>query len=122
MSGLRGVARAHQLLLAHDHAQPMLNEEIRIGRREGLRARLGETLLTRGALRRELGRPKAARHDFEQAARLLGPSALSRSTCNGAYWPTTLDAWMRQNAQSALDPSDQRAYPAWCTFTACGAG
>jgi len=60
--------------LAHDRAVRILDEAVRIARRAGLDALLGDVLVTRGAVNHELGRLAAARRDFDQATTLTTPA------------------------------------------------
>lgn len=61
-------------MLAHEDAEPLLDEAVRIAQRTGLDRRLGEVLVVRSALRHELGRPGAAHRDLERASALIGPN------------------------------------------------
>jgi CHAT domain-containing protein len=71
-SALRASAWLERSRLRHDQAEVLLNEAVRIGRRYGLDPELRQALTTRGAVRHEQGRLAAARHDFDEAAALLG--------------------------------------------------
>jgi tetratricopeptide (TPR) repeat protein len=70
---LRAAAWARRYHLAHAEALELLDEAVSISRRHGLDARLGEALVTRGAVRHEVGDVAGAARDFERAAGLVGP-------------------------------------------------
>lgn len=71
--GLRAQAWSARELLAAATAKIQLDEAVRIARRRGLGARLGELLVSRAAVNHELGRFVAARRDLEGARPLLSP-------------------------------------------------
>jgi tetratricopeptide (TPR) repeat protein len=73
VAALRAEAWYHRTRLDGRRAKRLLDEAARIARREGLAERLGEVLVTRGAVNHELGRPSAAQHDFTAAAALVPP-------------------------------------------------
>jgi tetratricopeptide (TPR) repeat protein len=72
VSALRATAWLERSQLRHDRAEVLLNEAVRIGRRNRLDRELRQALTTRGAVRHEQGRLEAARRDFDAAALLLG--------------------------------------------------
>jgi CHAT domain-containing protein/tetratricopeptide (TPR) repeat protein len=74
VAALRAQAWFERIRLAHDRATALLDEAVRVARRHHLDSRLGQALVTRGAVNHELGRLAAAKRDFDQAARLLGPA------------------------------------------------
>ena len=71
VAALRAEAWWHRIRLEGARAKRLLDDAVRIGRRTGMTARLGEVLVTRGAVNHELGRPAAAQRDFAAAARLI---------------------------------------------------
>ena len=73
VAALRAEAWYHRTRLDGKRAKRLLDEAARIARREGLAERLGEVLVTRGAVNHELGRPSAAQHDFTAAAAFVPP-------------------------------------------------
>lgn len=73
VAALRAEAWFERTRLSHDRAKALLDEAVRTARRHRLDARLGDVLVTRGAVNHELGRLASARHDFDRAAGLIGP-------------------------------------------------
>jgi tetratricopeptide (TPR) repeat protein len=74
---LRALALAEQSRLNDAAAIVLLDEACRIARRHHLRATLADLLMSRAAVRQELGRFPAARRDLTAAAALVtGPAAL----------------------------------------------
>ena len=74
---LRALALAEQSRLNDATAIVLLDEACRIARRHHLRATLADLLMSRAAVRQELGRFPAARRDLTAAAALVtGPAAL----------------------------------------------
>jgi tetratricopeptide (TPR) repeat protein len=71
VAALRAAAWWHRIRLDGEQAKRLLDEAVRIGRRHGLAAPLGQVLVTRGAVNHELGRPSAAQRDFDVAAGLI---------------------------------------------------
>ncbi|HEV7656974.1 MAG TPA: CHAT domain-containing protein [Mycobacteriales bacterium] len=73
VAALRAEAWYHRTRLDGARAKRLLDEAVRIARRERLPERLGEVLVTRGVVSHELGRPGAAERDFTAAAGLIAP-------------------------------------------------
>ena len=71
VAALRAEAWYHRTRLDGARAKRLLDQAVRIARREGLAERLGEVLVSRGAVSHELGRPAAAQRDFDAAAGLV---------------------------------------------------
>src|SRR5215207_5624 len=71
VAALRAEAWWHRGRLDEARAKRLLDEAVRTARRHGLTTRLGEALVTRGAVNHELGRPGAARRDLDLAGRLI---------------------------------------------------
>jgi CHAT domain-containing protein/tetratricopeptide (TPR) repeat protein len=69
--GLRAQAWSKRAQLANSSAKVLLDEAVRVARRQQLDARLGEVLVTRAAVNHELGRLLAAQHDLDHAGLLL---------------------------------------------------
>jgi len=74
VAALRAEAWFERIRLAHDRATLLLDEAVRVARKHHLDARLGQVLVTRGAVNHELGRLAAAKRDFDQAEQLIGPT------------------------------------------------
>jgi tetratricopeptide (TPR) repeat protein len=74
VAALRAEAWFERIRLAHDRARVLLDEAVRIARKHHLDARLGQLLVTRGAVNHELGRLAAAKRDFHHAVPLIGPA------------------------------------------------
>jgi tetratricopeptide (TPR) repeat protein len=74
---LRASGWAERYALEHRHALQLLNEAARIARQNRLSHVLGEVLVTRGAIRHELGRLSAARRDFDAAEPLIPPKEVA---------------------------------------------
>src|SRR5215217_3121832 len=74
IAAMRAEAWYHRTRLDEDRAKALLDEAARLARRHRLPARLGEVLVTRGAVNHELGRPRAAQRDFDSASRLIDPA------------------------------------------------
>src|SRR5438552_12822510 len=75
--GRRAMAWAERARLNDSAAILLLDEACRIARRNQLRATLADLLMSRAAVRQELGRFPAARRDLAAAAALVtGPGAL----------------------------------------------
>jgi tetratricopeptide (TPR) repeat protein len=72
IAALRAQGWYERLRLAHDRALQLLDEAARLARRNGLAAPLAEVLVSRGAIRQELGQVRAAQRDFDRAAAILG--------------------------------------------------
>ncbi|HSK28155.1 MAG TPA: CHAT domain-containing protein [Jiangellales bacterium] len=70
---LRAAAWARRYALAHAEALALLDEAARTARRHRLDQRLGAVLVTRGAVRHEVGDVAGAARDLERAAGLIGP-------------------------------------------------
>jgi tetratricopeptide (TPR) repeat protein len=70
---LRAAAWARRYRLAHGEALTLLDEAVRLARRAGLARGLGDVLVTRGAVRHELGDVTGAARDFARASDLIGP-------------------------------------------------
>jgi tetratricopeptide (TPR) repeat protein len=68
---LRAQAWSKRARLANGSAKVLLDEAVRVARRQRLDARLGEVLVTRAAVNHELGRLLAAQHDLDHAGLLL---------------------------------------------------
>lgn len=85
---LRASGWAERYALEHRQALRLLNEAVRIARRNRLDHLLGEVLITRGAVLHELGRLLAASNDFESAERLIPAGAVAELTIQRAtlYW------------------------------------
>jgi tetratricopeptide (TPR) repeat protein len=81
---LRASAWAERYALEHRHALQLLNEAARIARHHRLSHVLGEVLVTRGAVRLELGRLSAARRDFDAAELLVPSDAIAELTSQRA--------------------------------------
>ena len=75
VAALRAEAWYARIQLSHERAISLLNEAARIARRHGFDARLGDVLVTRGAVHHEMGKLAAAQHDLELAELLVRPSA-----------------------------------------------
>ena len=73
VAALRAEAWFERIRLAHGRARMLLDEAVRMARRQRLDSLLGQALVTRGAVNHELGRLVAAKRDFEQAAGLIDP-------------------------------------------------
>ena len=71
-AALRAEAWYERSRLAHDRALALADEAVRTARRRQLQPQWREALVTRGAIRHELGRLQAAERDFAQAATFLG--------------------------------------------------
>jgi hypothetical protein len=71
VAALRAEAWFHRTRLDEARAKRLLDEAARLARRHRLSARLGEVLVTRGAVNHELGRPKSAQRDFDRAGELI---------------------------------------------------
>ncbi len=71
VAALRAEAWFHRTRLDEARAKRLLDEAARLARRHRLPARLGEVLVTRGAVNHELGRPKEAQRDFDRAGQLI---------------------------------------------------
>lgn len=71
VAALRAEAWFHRTRLDEARAKRLLDEAVRLARRHDLPARLGEVLVTRGAVNHELGRPRSAQRDFDLAGRLI---------------------------------------------------
>lgn len=71
VAALRAEAWWHRGRLDAAGAKRLLDEAVGLARRAGLAQRLGEVLVTRGAVNHELGRPAAALRDFDAAAGLV---------------------------------------------------
>lgn len=74
VGALRAEAWYHRTRFANDRAKQLLDEAARVARRHQLHARLGEVLMTRGAVNHELGRVEAAQRDFDRAGALVDPA------------------------------------------------
>jgi tetratricopeptide (TPR) repeat protein len=75
IAALRAEAWYARISLAHERAVTLLNDAARIARRRGFDARLGDVLVTRGAVHHEMGKLSAAQRDFDLAEPLVRPSA-----------------------------------------------
>ena len=75
IAALRAEAWYARIQLAHEHALVLLNEAARVARKRGLNARLGDVLITRGAVHHEMGKLSAAQRDFDLAERWVRPSS-----------------------------------------------
>jgi CHAT domain-containing protein/tetratricopeptide (TPR) repeat protein len=73
---LRASSWAERYALEHRRSLQMLNEAVRVARRNGLQKLLGEVLVTRGAVLHELGRLSDASNDFDAAEPLVPPEAV----------------------------------------------
>jgi len=71
VAALRAEAWYERTRLVNGRAKALLDEAVRVAQRHRLDDRLGEALVTRGAVNHELGRLPAARRDFGQAATLV---------------------------------------------------
>lgn len=71
VAALRAEAWFHRTRLDELRAKRLLDEAARLARRHRLPTRLGEVLVTRGAVNHELGRPKSAQRDFDRAGQLI---------------------------------------------------
>jgi tetratricopeptide (TPR) repeat protein len=71
VAALRAEGWLERIRLAHDRALALLDEAVRVARQHRLPVRLGQVLVTRGAVHHELGRLTAAKRDFDRAARLI---------------------------------------------------
>ncbi len=71
VAALRAEAWFHRTRLDEVRAKRLLDEAARLARRHRLSARLGEVLVTRGAVNHELGRPASAQRDFDRAGELI---------------------------------------------------
>ena len=74
---LRASGWAERYALEHRSALQLLNEAARIARRHHLSNVLGEVLVTRGAVKHELGRLVAAGRDFDAAEPLIPPGEVA---------------------------------------------
>ena len=74
---LRASGWAERYALEHLQALRLLDEAVRIARHHRLSHVLGEVLVTRGAVKHELGLLSAARRDFDAAEPLIPPDAIS---------------------------------------------
>src|SRR5918994_213918 len=74
---LRAAGWAERYALEHRQALQLLDEAVRIARHHRLSHVLGEVLVTRGAVKHELGQLSAARRDFDAAEPLIPPDAIS---------------------------------------------
>jgi len=81
---LRASGWAERYALEHRRALRLLNEAVRIARRNRLSQVLGEVLVTRGAVQHELGRLSAAHRDFDAAEQLIPPDAAPELTIQRA--------------------------------------
>lgn len=72
VAALRAEAWLERSRLAHDRAIALLDEAVRTARRRQLQPQWREALVTRGAVRQELGRTGAAQRDLTKAAAFLG--------------------------------------------------
>ena len=81
---LRASGWAERYALEHRQALRLLDEAVRIARHNRLSHVLGEVLVTRGAVKHELGRLSAARRDFDSAEPLIPPDAMSELTSQRA--------------------------------------
>lgn len=70
---LRAEAWSERTRLNDVRAKALLDEAARLASRHGLDARLGDVLVSRGAVNHELGLLAAAQRDFDRAAALLDP-------------------------------------------------
>lgn len=77
VAAMRAEAWYHRTRLEEDRAKALLDEAARLARRHRLTARLGDVLVTRGAVNHEMGRPRAAQRDFDSAANLIDPTMAS---------------------------------------------
>jgi tetratricopeptide (TPR) repeat protein len=75
VAALRAEAWYARIRLAHERAIGLLNEAARIARRRGFESRLGDVLLTRGAVHHEMGKLTAAHRDLHAAENLVGSAA-----------------------------------------------
>jgi tetratricopeptide (TPR) repeat protein len=75
VAALRAEAWYARLQTAHERALVLLNEAARIARRRRFKARLGDVLVTRGAIHHEMGNLAAAQRDFDLAQPLVPPSS-----------------------------------------------
>ena len=75
VAALRAEAWYARIQLAPERAVLLLNEAARLARHRGFDARLGDVLVTRGAVHHEMGKLAAAQRDFDLADRLVRPSA-----------------------------------------------
>jgi tetratricopeptide (TPR) repeat protein len=73
VAALRAQAWFERIRLAHDRAKVLLDEAVHIAQKHRLNDRLGEVLVTRGAVNHELGRLTAAKRDFDRAVPLVDP-------------------------------------------------
>ena len=71
VAALRAEAWFYRTRLDEARAKRLLDEAARLARRHRLAARLGEVLVTRGAVNHELGRPESAQRDFDRAGELI---------------------------------------------------
>ncbi|HET7328107.1 MAG TPA: CHAT domain-containing protein [Nocardioidaceae bacterium] len=76
VAALRAYAHACRYLLEPDRASASLDEAVRLARRHGLARALGDVLVSRAALRHELGRTLLAVRDLDRAAELVGADDL----------------------------------------------
>jgi tetratricopeptide (TPR) repeat protein len=85
---LRASGWAERYAMKHQNALRLLNEAVRVARRHGLNHVLGEALVTRGAVKLELGQLSAARRDFDAAEPLVHPAAFTELTIQRAnlFW------------------------------------
>ena len=81
---LRASGWAERYALEHRQALRLLDEAVRIARHNQLSHVLGEVLVTRGAVKHELGRLSAARRDFDAAEPLIPPDAAAELTSQRA--------------------------------------
>jgi tetratricopeptide (TPR) repeat protein len=90
VAALRAEAWFERIHLAHDRAKLLLDEAVRIARKHRLNDRLGDVLVTRGAVNHELGRLTAAKRDFDRATPLVGKAmAAELASQQGALYQNT---------------------------------
>jgi tetratricopeptide (TPR) repeat protein len=75
IAALRAEAWYARIRLAHERGIGLLNEAARIARRCGFETRLGDVLVTRGAVHHEMGKLAAAHRDLDAAENLVAPVA-----------------------------------------------
>jgi tetratricopeptide (TPR) repeat protein len=76
VAALRADAWYARIRVAHERAIALLNEAVRVSRKRGFTTRLGDVLVTRGAVHHEMGKLVAAARDFDAAEKLVVPTAM----------------------------------------------